>query len=336
MSFDLKKVKLYEYIDVDESDVRGLLKEEGCSIVLVSDDFLEDGFINIVLSAPLGKVWTFFPFLRFKSYVLDKIVSSGRYEEKERRFLGYLRKHGVVRTRIKTNLFDLFDFSSEDYLGVHGEYWSITVPVDLADDFLSWLEDSLPGLLQFCGDVKDASEQDWKVGYFSEYGDWSPMWCMFKGDQERETFRNIYGDVKYPTPRLGRQMVDLTRGLDGVERVFLSLDRNKFLAKNSFRQSVVAFPYCDDDFGEDNEAPIGLIERRIGLINKFNIPHFYGSIELGAWAGRLSAREQLVYMISSNKGAYLIERLKNALSELDVYSRRMQMDYCELLVFPMK
>lgn len=125
----------------------------------------------------------------------------------------------------------------------------------------------------------------------------------------------------------------LHQGLLALERKYDEQGEKLFCARNAWRQKEVAFPYCSDDYGEWNEYPLQLIKKRIELVRKIDIPHFYHSIDGKQGSPIRNAREQLEHMIQTNRGRRLVAELEGELGKLNEWIEHAKQKYGELLCF---
>ena len=106
-----------------------------------------------------------------------------------------------------------------------------------------------------------------------------------------------------------------------------------FCARNAWRQSTVAFPYCDDEYEKWNSVSLDIIKKRVHLIKKIDIPNFYDSINGMKLEPIINAREQLEYMIENNKSDYLLRELGEILADLNDWIVHAQREYRGFLYF---
>jgi hypothetical protein len=328
----LRHTKVIDFIDKGDEQLDVILRDKERPVVTISDDFESFGFVNVIVAAPMGRVWTFFPTVDATDSLLNGLTSviACSYIDKA---LLYFKKNKIKKSKMRGGLLDVIGI--ENAVDVpYGLYWVIAIPAKLVDKFAAWLQKVITVLIDLsCNMDEGVNQQDFELAWFEKEGDWFPSWKMFRKKEDQQYFFDSHGDLKYPVTRLEDSFKAAYNALCVVEKVFDSLGANLFMARNGFRQKNVAFPYCDDEFEEYNEYPLRVIEKRVELINKFNLPHFYESICRNKYSLKLNAREQLCFLINHNRGKYLLSRLEAALSSLDAGLRRVESEYKNVLFF---
>ena len=289
--------------------------------VTISKDFEHMGFCNVVIAPPRGQSWTYTPFVACSERGAEKLCSGvPRTVQKRLREIGdYLESHGIRERAFPMGIFHAYPGGNENKLLPLGVFWSVTVPVETLEAFLSWLDRIMERLLEYACPLQDRMEEDWRTALFWTKGN---AWSV-----------HVFTEVTPPMEHLKNDCSVLYNGLLTLEKKYDEQGEKLFCARNAWRQKEVAFPYCCDNYEEWNEYPLRLIKKRIELVRKIDIPHFYHSIDGKQVSGMRNAREQLEHMIQTNRGRRLVAELEGELGKLNEWIDHAKQTYGELLCF---
>ena len=194
-----------------------------------------------------------------------------------------------------------------------GVFWTASIPLEKLGAFLDWIKIAVNDLLQYTCNLDDRKEEDWNINLFFAGGrDW-PLTALERDCDQGTTFM----DAKPPIPRMQEKLKFLYAALVHLEDIYDKQGKRIFCARNAWRQSTVAFPYCDDEYEEWNSVSINIIKKRVHLIRKINIPNFYDSINGMKLEPIINAREQLEYMTKNNRSDYLLRELGEISADLN-------------------
>lgn len=245
-------------------------------------------------------------------------------------FIDYFNRHDISSKKMPAGIFHAFpahgNVNKKMPLGV---FWSETIPVAWIDEYLNWLRKNIKKLLFYSCRIKDRKYEDFNAPLFFAEGYTWPVNALARdgGGKGR------YIEEKPPIPRMKEELTVLYNSLLKLESVYGSQTLDVFLARNSLRQGKVAFPYCDDEYEEDNLYPLNLIRKRVELIREINIPHFYESVNGGYGEPLKNAREQLEYLVSHNKKHTLVEAIQQSLDDLLEWIMKAKEIYGDILSF---
>ncbi|MDR1530197.1 MAG: hypothetical protein LBS40_07380 [Burkholderiales bacterium] len=91
----------------------------------------------------------------------------------------------------------------------------------------------------------------------------------------------------------------------------------------------INFPFLYENDDDYNEVAMQVIEKRINLIEKLNLPHFYDSIANRFDKNIMSGYEKLSFLLKSRKN--FSERDQEFLAKLKLYIGRMESEFGDVL-----
>lgn len=325
-------------LDFVESPItNSLLQAKDRVSVTISRDFEDMGFFNVIVTPPAGYSWTFVPCVEpSRAFVCGLWNTS--YKKRlvtEKIFIDYFKRHDIYLKKIPAGIFHAFpacgNINKKMPLGV---FWSETIPVVCLDEYLNWLRKNIKKLLFYSCKLKDRKYEDFNTPLFFAEGYTWPVNALARVSSGKGIYIGI--EAKPPIPRMKEELTVLYNSLLKLESVYRSQTLDIFLARNSLRQSKVAFPYCDDEYEEDNLYPLNLIRKRVELIREINIPHFYESVN-GRYGEPLkNAREQLEYLVSHNRNHTLVVAIQQSLDNLLEWTIKAKEIYGDILSFDVK
>ena len=136
MIHEVVRKKIIDFVNLKEAAANKEIKIKDKPLLIISDDFCDFGFYQVTLSAPLDKVWSYFPILNFEEKFCTNYNGSKRYGKDEILIKAYFKNNGIRLKSINTDIFKIFNFGSNEVLGAYGDYWSIVVPCDILEIFL--------------------------------------------------------------------------------------------------------------------------------------------------------------------------------------------------------
>ena len=310
----------------------GSLQSSARATVTISRDFEKWGFYNVIVTPPMGLSWTYEPpILCSDAFVQSLHKKPYKHKLKMIEDINeYFRSAGILERKVPTGVFHAFnEYGNKEKKVPIGVFWAASIPLEKLDAFLDWIKIAAHDLLQYTCNLDDRKEEDWNINLFFAGGrDW-PLTALERDCKQSTAFMN----VKPPVSRMQEELKFLYAALAHLENIYDKQGKRMFCARNAWRQSTVAFPYCDDEYEEWNSVSIDIIKKRVHLIRKINIPNFYDSINGMKLEPIINAREQLEYMIENNKSDYLLRELGEILADLNDWIVHAQREYGVFLYF---
>lgn len=161
---------------------KGLHSPDGATAT-ISRDFEHMGFCNVVITPPQGRSWTYTPFVVCNERFVDKLNSGVPRTIQNRRAAmhDYFKSHGIRQRAVPTGIFHaLSEYGNQNKISPFGVFWTVTVPLEEMEAFLSWLERVMERLLDYACLLKDRQEEDWRTDLFGAKGGWGswPLWAL--------------------------------------------------------------------------------------------------------------------------------------------------------------
>ena len=300
--------------------------------VIISRDFEKWGFYNVIVTPPMGLSWTYEPpILCSNAFVQSLHKKPYKHKLKMIEDINeYFISAGILERKVPTGIFHAFnEYGNQEKKVPIGVFWTVSIPLEKLGAFLDWIKIAAHDLLQYTCNLDDRKEEDWNINLFFAGGrDW-PLTALERDCDQGTTFM----DAKPPIPRMQEELKFLYAALVHLENIYDKQGKRMFCARNAWRQSTVAFPYCDDEYEKWNSVSIDIIKKRVHLIKKIDIPNFYNSINGMKLEPIINAREQLEYMIENNKSDYLLRELGEILADLNDWIVHAEREYGGLLCF---